>query len=118
MSNTLKHLVKSVNSMESILIDVQRRFKEQVFNFILIMQDGVGYVGFNDESGFPSFKDYHNECAEDIVAVKVNKQRLYLCTDAEEIDNEAGWFEAKEWGEYDIQDIFACVKGVWEQSND
>ena len=118
MSNTLKHLVKSVNSMESILLDVQRRFKEQVFNFILIMQDGVGYVGFNDESGFPLFKDYHNDLVEDIVAVKVNKQTLYLCTDAEEIDSERGWFEAKSWGDCDIQDIYACVKGVWEQMND
>jgi hypothetical protein len=118
MSNTLKYFVKSINSTEGVLLDVQRRFKEQVFNFILIMQDGVGYVGFNDESGFPLLKDYHNESNENIVAVKVNKQTLYLCTDAEEIDNETGWFEARDWVDYDIQDIFTCVKSVWEQSKD
>ena len=122
MNKTLNLFVESVQATEYILLDVQRKFREQVYNLISIMQEGVGYVAFNDETSFPMFKDYNNDMTEEIVAVKVKYDdghpTLLICTDAEQIEESEGWLVARVWGDCDIQDIFACVKGVWEQSND
>jgi hypothetical protein len=57
-----------------------------------------------------------------IVAVKVkydtdNSATLLICIDAEQIEESEGWFVANVWGDCDIQDIFNCVKGAWELSN-
>lgn len=119
----LNYLVEAVQATEFILLDVQHKFRKQVYNLISTMQEGVGYVAFNDESGFPRFTDYNSDDTYDIVAVKVkydtdHSATLLVCTDAEQIEDSEGWFVARVWGDCDIQDIFACVKGVWEQSNE
>ena len=123
MSKTLNYLVDAVQATEYILLDVQRKFRKQVFDLVSVMQEGVGYVAFNDESGFPLFTDYATDEREELIAVKVkydtdHSATLLGCTDADEIDSSEGWFVVRVWGDCDIQDIFSCVKGVWEQSND
>lgn len=122
MSKTLNYLVESVQATEYILLDVQHKFRKQVYNLISVMQEGVGYVAFNDETSFPTFRDYNSDDIEKIVAVKVkydtdNSATLLICIDAEQIEESEGWFVANVWGDCDIQDIFNCVKGAWELSN-
>ena len=123
MSKTLNYLVEAVQATEYTLLDVQRKFRRQVYDLISVLQEGVGYVAFNDETSFPRFTDYNSDETYDIVAVKVkydtdHSATLLVCIDAEQIEESEGWFVARVWGDCDIQDIFDCVKGVWEKSNE
>ena len=67
----LKTFVDSTQNLEYILLDVKRKFEKQVTNLIKIMQDGVGYVAFNEDSGFAEFHDYSLDETRQIMAVRL-----------------------------------------------
>lgn len=66
MNKLLKNQLDNTQTLELIQLNITRKFRDAVIELIDIMQDGIGYVAFNDESGFPSY-DY----AKDIFAVRV-----------------------------------------------
>ena len=82
-NNTLSVLVDATQSLEYIVFDVNRRFSQQVKTLIKVMQEGVGYIAFNDESGFPEFHDYSLDYTNQIMAVRYNedKELIEIMTD-------------------------------------
>lgn len=120
MEKILKSLVDATQATEYILFDVERKFKQQVFALISVMQEGVGYVAFNDESGFPDFYDYTIDEHCNILAVKIKTDEdghksLMLMIDGtylENITNDKGWIYANSWGSYSDNEIFASLKAI------
>lgn len=92
MDRLIKNQLASTLNLEYIKLDVERRFKNSVIELIELMQEGVGYVAFNDESGFPTVSLTDGEY--NIIGVKVknkdNIKLLFVYTDkynAEYLDN-------------------------------
>jgi hypothetical protein len=120
----LNSLVEATQAMEYIFFDVERKFTKQVLNLISVMQDGVGYVAFNDESGFPNFHDYTTDEHCNIFAIKVvtdenEHHSLKILIDSsylEDITNDDGWVSANSWGSYSVSEIFSCLKDIMFQN--
>lgn len=98
MDRLIKNQLASTQTLEYIRMDIERRFKNSVIELIELMQEGVGYVAFNDESGFPtvSLDDIYN-----VIGVMVKNQNdiksLYIYTEKENIEKmdnleSDGWF--------------------------
>lgn len=66
MNKLLKNQLENTQTLEFIQMNITRKFRNAVVELIDIMQDGVGYVAFNDKSGLPSYDD-----TTDIFAVRV-----------------------------------------------
>lgn len=97
MDRLIKNQLASTQTLEYIKMDIERRFRHSVIELIELMQEGVGYVAFNDESGFPtvSFADEYNVIGVMVKNENDNKS-LYVYTDKEnfeKMDNlDEGWF--------------------------
>lgn len=99
MDRLIKNQLASTQTLEYIKMDIERRFKNSVIELIELMQEGVGYVAFNDESGFPTVSladDIYN-----VVGVMVKNKNdiksLYIYTNKDDIENldnleSDGWF--------------------------
>lgn len=120
MDKTLKCFVDAMQSTESIMFEMERLFKRQVLDLISVMQEGVGYVAFNEESGFPDFHDYHTDEHCNIFAVKVvtdddRHHSLMFITDEyylEDLTDSEGWFYANSWGSFSDVEIFNALKAL------
>ena len=91
MNKLLKNQLKNTQTLEYIKIDVERKFKTSVIELIELMQEGVGYVAFNDESGFPEINLWGETYNVLGVMVRFDRENDYkmLCVyiDDKEIDN-------------------------------
>ena len=114
-NNTLSLLVDATQSLEYIVFDVNRRFSQQVKTLIKVMQEYVGYIAFNDESGFPEFHDYSLDHTNQIMAIRYNedKELIEIMTD-DNFDEtfEDGWFNPIIYGTYDDHNLFDSLKSV------
>lgn len=91
MDRLIKNQLTNTQTLEHIKMDVERRFKKSVIELIELMQEGVGYVAFNDESGFPEI-DLWGETYNVLgVMVKLDRENehkmLCIYIDDKEIDN-------------------------------
>lgn len=99
MDRLIKNQLASTQTLEYIKMDIERKFRSSVIELIELMQEGVGYVAFNDESDFPTVSladDIYN-----VVGVMVKNKNdiksLYVYTDKENIEKmdnleSDGWF--------------------------
>lgn len=121
--DTLKVFVDATQNLEYILLDAQRKFEKQVTTLIKIMQEGVGYVAFNDESGFAEFHDFCIDEIQQIMAVRVVNDNdvdfIEIMTD-DNFDEEFkdGWFKYYHYGRFDMGCLFDCLKTIVEQTNE
>ena len=120
--DTLKVFVDATQNLEYILLDVKRKFEKQVTDLIKIMQDGVGYVAFNEDSGFAEFHDYSLDETQQIMAVRVVSKDefnyLEIMTD-DNFDEEYKdyWFKPCNYGHFEMGCLFDCLKTIVEQTN-
>lgn len=119
-NKTLKLLVDTTQGMEYLALDANRRFNASVKNLIEIMQDGVGYVAFDEDSSFPLFHDKTIDETRQIMAVRVhfpedNYSRIEIMTD-DNFDETFGdgWYNPILYGDYDIHNLFDCLKAKIE----
>ena len=120
MEKILSHLVDATQATEYIMFDVEHKFHQQVLSVISVMQEGVGYVAFNDESGFPTFFDSTIDEQRNIWAVKANTDEdghhsLMVIIDdynLEDIANSESWIYANAWGSYSDSEIFNSLKSI------
>lgn len=122
MNKALNALVDGAQNMEYVLLDVQRKFKNQVASIIEVLQDGVGYVAFNKESGFPEFQDYSIDLTREVVATRVVVddviKRIEIITNDDFDGNyEDGWYRPCFYGNLDIHTMFDSLKNIVEQTN-
>lgn len=119
-NKVLKLLVDTTQEMEYLALDANRRFNASVKNLIEVMQDGVGYVAFDEESGFPLFQDTTIDETRQIMAVRVhfpedNYPRIEIMTD-DNFDETFGdgWYNPILYGDYNIHDLLDCLKAKIE----
>ena len=117
MDRLIKNQLASTQTLEHIKMEIERRFKNSVIELIELMQDGVGYVAFNDESGFPTVSladDIYNVIGV-MVKNKNDNKSLYIYTekdDIEKMDNleNDGWFC---WTfNMNYSDLFDCLISI------
>ena len=111
-NKVLKMLVDTTQEMEYLALEANRKFKSSVKNLIEVMQDGVGYVTFDEESGFPLFHDTTIDETRQIMAVRVHfPERIEIMTD-DNFDETFGdgWFNPILYGDYDMHELFDCLK--------
>lgn len=115
MNKLLKNQLKNTQTLEYIKMDIERRFRQAVIDLVEIMQEGVGYVAFNDESGFPVISLWDDK-EENVIGVRVkNENELYIYTDRYNADNigdlnNSGWFSYT----YNINysELFECLTSI------
>ena len=98
MDKLIKNQLASTRALVYIKMDIERMLRKSVIELIELMQEGVGYVAFNDESGFPTVSlavDIYNVIGVMVKNENDNKS-LYVYTDKENIKNldnlDKGWF--------------------------
>lgn len=119
-NKVLKMLADTTQEIEYLALDANRRFNSSVKNLIEVMQDGVGYVAFDDESGFPLFHDTTIDETRQIMAVRVHFSEdkyphIEIMTD-DNFDETFGdgWYNPILYGDYSMHELFDCLKAKIE----
>jgi hypothetical protein len=123
-----KELLKTLHEVaETFLVEslaMERKMKEYIKKYIYALQGGDNkFLAFNDEIGFPIFRDYSDEMAQTIFGVRVQRKVdvdgsnifvLYIYTDCNSIDDmdnntdgtwSEGWFIADYYGSFEWTDL-------------
>lgn len=125
-------LYKSANDFISAMYSAERKMKEYALKYIFEVQDSTdGFIAFNEEVGFPQFRDYSDDLWRNIFGVRVKATlnedneydyKLFIYTDdnsAEDMDNNTdgtwseGWFNPYHYGELDWWNLIDFVH-YWE----
>lgn len=125
MNKLLKNQLENTQTLEHIVMDVKRRFNRAVIDLVEIMQEGVGYVAFNDMSGFPELKVLNQQYEILGVMVRIDDdiKRLYLYVNDQDVETMTeckitntydGWFN-KYFG-VDFNDLFDCLTELAKQN--
>lgn len=117
MDRLIKNQLASTQTLEYIKMDIERRFRTSVINLVELMQEGVGYVAFNDESGFPTVSLADDIC--NVIGVMVKNKNdvksLYIYTVKDNIENldnleSDGWFS---WTfNMNYSELFDCLFSI------
>ena len=126
-------LYKSANDFSNAMYSAERKMKEYALKYIFEVQGGLDdFIAFNDECGFPIFRDYSDDLSRNIFGVRVkatlNEENeydyeLFIYTDdnsAEDMDNNDddtwsdGWFKPFLYGEFHWCELIDNVHN-WEQ---
>jgi hypothetical protein len=131
-------LYQSANDFSNAMYSAERKMKEYALKYIFEVQCGQGstdgFIAFNEESGFPQFRDHSDDMWRHIFGVRVkatlNKDNeydyeLYIYTDdnsAEDMDNNIdgtwsdGWFNKTFlYGDFHWCELIDIVHD-WEQN--
>lgn len=125
MDRLIKNQLASTQTLEYIKMDIERRFKNSVIELIELMQDSIGYVAFNDMSGFPELKVLNQQYEILGVMVRIDDdiKRLYLYVNDQDVETMTeckitntydGWFN-KFFG-VDFNDLFDCLTELAKQN--
>lgn len=120
----LKTLYEVADTFLSQTLAMERKMKEYIRKYIYALQGGDNkFLAFNDEIGFPFFRDYSDEMAQTIFGVRVQRKVdvdgsnifvLYIYTDCNSIDDmdnntdgtwSDGWFVADYYGSFEWTDL-------------
>ena len=127
-------LYQSANDFSVVMYSAERKMKEYAIKYIFEVQGTIdGFIAFNDESGFPSFRDHSDDMWRNIFGVRVKATlnedneydyELFIYTDdnsAEDMDNNAdgiwsdGWFNPFHYGDFQWCELIECVRD-WEKN--
>lgn len=127
-------LYQSANDFCNAMYSAERKMKEYALKYIFEVQCSTdGFIAFNEEVGFPQFRDYSDEMWRNIFGVRVkatlNEDNeydydLFIYTEdnsAEDMDNNidgtwsVGWFDPFLFGDLDWCELIVDVRG-WEKN--
>ena len=123
MDRLVKNQLANTQTLESIKHDIERRFKYSVIDLIELMQEGVGYVAFNKESGFPEIrfgaetydvlgvmvrfdKDHENK----MLCAFINDKEIDNMPNCKITDTYGGWFTHAHTIDYN--GLFDCLTSI------
>lgn len=113
-----KKMFLATQDLKYLAISAYSKFENSLNELIEFMQDDLGYVAFNDESGYPKYDDYRTDSPRKIVAIKIalteegyTRVRIILKDDFDG-DFNNGWINPIYHGKYDIYDLFNCLKAI------
>ena len=118
MDKLLKIQLENTQTLERIIMDVKHKFNQAVIDLVEIMQEGVGYVAFNDMSGFPEIKVFSQqyEILGVMVRMEDDVKRLYFYVNNQDVETMTeckitntcdGWFYQL-FG-VDFNELFDCL---------
>ena len=65
-------LYQSANDFSNAMYSAERKMKEYAIKYIFEVQGAIdGFIAFNDESGFPLFRDHSDDMWRNIFGVRV-----------------------------------------------
>lgn len=127
-------LYQSANDFSNAMCSAERKMKEYAIKYIFEVQGGVDtFIAFNEEVGFPQFRDHSDDMWRNIFGVRVKvtlnedneyKYELFFYTDdnsAEDMDNNIdgtwsdGWFKPFLYGDFYWCELIDIVHD-WEQN--
>ncbi len=127
-------LYRSANDFSNAMYSAERKMKEYALKYIFEVQSDIdSFIAFNEEVGFPQFRDYSDDMWRTIFGVRVKvtlnedneyDYTLYIYTDdnsAEDMENNAdgtwsnGWFNPSHYGEFRWWDLIENVR-EWEKN--
>lgn len=105
-------LIANANRLFIVERELNVSLKELI-KMIIFETSGNKAISFNDETGFPLFKDDNSDMLEEIVGVRVNNEVIEFNTDCDDKSEDGlsptGWFNPDEYGSYNIHDLFNCL---------
>ena len=128
-------LYKSANDFSNAMYSAERKMKEYALKYIFEVQGAIdGFIAFNDEVGFPQFRDHSDDMLRNIFGVRVKATlnedneydyELFIYTDdnsAEDMHNNIdgtwsdGWFNKTFlYGDFHWCELIDIVH-YWEQN--
>ena len=121
MDRLIKNQLANTQTLVSIKYDIERRFKYSVIDLIELMQEGVGYVAFNKESGFPEIKFWgetydvlgvmvrlNKESENKMLCVYINDKEIDKMSNCKITDTYGGWFIIT-YHSIDYNELFDCL---------
>ena len=122
-------LYQSANDFSAAMYSAERKMKEYAIKYIFEVQGAIdGFIAFNEEVGFPLFRDHSDDMWRNIFGVRVKATlnedneydyKLYIYTDdnsAEDMDNNAdGWFNPYYYEDFHWCDLIDNVR-KWEKN--
>ena len=113
-------------SCQMMMLDAQRRMKNALYDYIEVLQEGIGYVPF-DEDYCPTFTDSTTEETQHIFGVRIikdvdNFRTLQIYTDDFPYDKMSaplsGWFNPYIYGEFDEGELLNYLKELDDKNNE
>lgn len=120
------YIYNVVEQFQMMMLDAQRRMKNALYDYIEVLQEGVGYVAF-DEDYCPTFKDSTTEEIQHIFGVRIIKDKdnhrvLRIYTDDYPYENMgdvlSGWFNASMYGTFDEGELLNYLKELDDRNNE
>lgn len=128
MDRLVKMQFESTQTLEHIQLDINRRFRNSVIDLIEVMQEGVGYVAFNDESGFPEINLWGE--TYDVFGVMVrpdieNEHKILCVFNDKDIDDMPKCEITETYGGWhtrthsiDYNELFDCLTSIIKKDNE
>ena len=120
--NKKEELLKAFHEHQTAKVNEERLALKALMDYVKLAQEGVGFVRFTEETGFPTFHDESIDSYPSIYGVKVAKKKhfkdseeevLMLYTDDSPYDemetNEDGWFYFFNYGTMDYDELLTSV---------
>lgn len=111
---------------QMMMLDAQRRMKNALYDYIEVLQEGIGYVAF-DEDYCPTFTDSITNETLYIFGVRIIKdedgfRKLQMYTDDFPYDKMgdalSGWFNAYHYGTFDEGELLNYLKELDDKNNE
>lgn len=117
--NKREEILKAFHEHQTAKVNEEKLALNALMDYVKLAQEGVGFVRFTEETGFPTFHDESIDSYPSIYGVKVAKNRnseedvLMLYTDDNSYDemetNEDGWFYFFHYGTMNYDEVLTSV---------
>ena len=120
------YIYNVAEQFQMMMLDAQRRMKNALYDYIEVLQEGIGYVAF-DEDYCPTFTDSTNGETQHIFGVRIIKDKdgfrqLRMYTDDYPYDKMgdalSGWFNPNMYGTFDEVELLNYLKDLDDKNNE
>lgn len=120
------YIYNVAEQFQMMMLDAQRRMRNALYDYIEVLQEGIGYVAF-DEDFCPTFTDSTNGETQPIFGVRIikdeeNHRILRMYTDDYPYDKMgdalSGWFNPTFYGTFDEGELLNYLKELDDKNNE
>jgi hypothetical protein len=120
------YIYNVAEQFQMMMLDAQRRMKNALYDYIEVLQEGIGYVPF-DEDYCPTFEDSTTNETQHIFGVRIIKdedgfRKLQMYTDDYPYEKMnaplSGWFNPYMYGKFDEGELLNYLKELDDKNNE
>lgn len=120
------YIYNVAEQFQMMMLDAQRRMKNALYDYIEVLQEGIGYVSF-DEDYCPTFEDSTTNETQHIFGVRIIKdedgfRKLQMYTDDYPYEKMSaplsGWFNPYMYGKFDEGELLNYLKELDDKNNE